>query len=317
MKNSWRIPLLFLLLSSTSLASQVSPDTSSYNFGDFGGIVYLDSLVVTASRTGFNVADFVNLVQDDKSFYQAFRNLRFLSYSATNDIQLFDKKQQPLASYRSKTRQKADQLCREMEVLQETVDGKFYKKKGQYRYYTAKLYDRLFFTHSRTCESSREPQMQRAVKGMDKHIRELKKLIFQPGSKADIPIIGNRTAIFDPALSPYYDFKISSRKYKNGQSCYVFTAAVKEEYLQRKQDRTIIKFLETYFEKGTLQVIARNYHLTYQGPLFDFDVKMEIELRHLAGEYAPEYIRYEGAWDVPGKKPEICQFSTRFFDFVE
>ena len=152
---------------------------------------------------------------------------------------------------------------------------------------------------------------------MDKHVRELKKLIFQPGSKAEIPIIGNRTEIFDPKLMPYYDFTITSRDYKNGQSCYVFTATVKEEYQKRKQDKTIIKFLETYFEKGTLQVIARNYQLTYKGPLIDFDVKMKIELRRLSEGYTPAYIQYEGAWDVPGKKPEICRFTARFFDFVE
>lgn len=315
MKNSGLFLLVFSLFFGASTAAQVSPDTAAYDFGDFGGIIYLDSLVVTASRSGFDVEDFVNLVQEDKSFYQAFRNLRFLSYSADNSIEFFDKKQRTLANYQSTTVQKAKQLCREMQVLEEKVEGKFFKKKRKYRYYTAKLYDRLFFTHTPTCESSRAPQLKGEARGMDKHIRELKKLIFQPGSKAEVPIIGNRTAIFDPDLAPYYDFKISSREYKNGQACYVFTAVVKEEFMHRKQDKTIIKFLETYFEKGTLQVIARNYQLKYQGALFDFEVSMNIELRNIAGTYAPEYIRYVGAWDVPGKKPEICHFSTRFYDF--
>ncbi len=306
----------FLMLSILgSHLSMAQVDTTTYDFGDFGGIVYLDSLVVTATRSGFNVDDFVSMVRNDESFYLAFRNLRFLSYLSENDIEMFAKNGEAKAHYQSKTQQLAEGLCREMNVLDTEVEGKFYKRKGDYKYYTAKLYDRLFFTPKRHCETSRAVGKENAAKGMSKHVQELKKLIFKPGSKADIPIIGNRTAIFDPEMAPYYDFKISSRQYRAGQDCYVFTAVVKEAFQEKKKDKTVIKFLETYFDKSTFQVIARNYQLAYSGALFDFDVKMEIELIQLNGEYAPEYIRYDGFWDVPGKKPEISKFSTRFYEF--
>jgi len=306
----------FILLSLVAYQlSMAQVDTTTYDFGDFGGIIYLDSLVVTATRSGFDVDDFVAMVKNDESFYQAFRNLRFLSYLSKNDIEMFDKKGLSKTHYKSSSQQLAEGLCREMIFSDTEVVGKFYKRKGYYKYYTAKLYDRLFFTHQRHCEKSKAIEKDKASKGMSKHVQELKKLIFKPGSKADIPIIGNRTAIFDPAMTPYYDFKISSKQYHSGQDCYVFTAVVKEAFQEKKKDKTVIKFLETYFDKSTFQVIARNYQLAYSGALFDFDVKMKIELVQLNGAYAPEYIFYDGFWDVPGKKPEISKFSIRFYDF--
>lgn len=292
-------------------------DTTEYDFGDFGGIIYLDSLVVTASRSGFDVDDFIQIVQEDESFYRAFRNLRFLSYSAKNEIKMFDKKKRPIASYYSITQQQVDGPCRSMATFEEMVSGKFYKKKRKYRYYTAKMYDRLFFTHQPTCESTEEQPKEQSSKGMSKHVAELKKLIFQPGSKADIPLIGKKTAIFDPQMAAYYDFSISSKTYKGNQDCYVFTAVVKPEYQERKKDKTVIKFLETYFDKENFQVIARNYQLAYQSSLFDFDVTMGIELKKLQDQYAPVFISYDGQWDVPGKKPEICQFEVNFSHFKE
>ena len=310
-----RFLIFCLALTFAGLSARAQSDSTLYNFGDFGGIIYLDSLVVTASRQGFDVPDFIRMVREDQTFYQAFRNLRFLSYSSENSIELYDKKDRPKASFQSTIRQQAEGLCRSMEVREEQTTGNFYKRKKKYRYYTAKLYDRLFFTHQPTCEKSRESREDPGAKGMDKHVRELKKLIFRPGSKADVPLIGNRTAIFDPAMSPYYDFRIQSRAYKGGIDCYVFTAEVKEEFQIRKKGKTVIKFLETYFDKNTFQVIARNYRLAYRGTLFDFDVQMEIELRQLGGQYAPEYIRYDGFWNIPGRKPEIAQFDIRFYEF--
>ncbi len=288
-------------------------DSTQWNWDDFGGIINLDSITVQASRKGFDVADFVQLVQEDKSFYQAFRNLRFQSYQADNDIAMYDKRGEQKAHYQSKIKQKSEGLCRSMEVMEEQVEGNFFKKKRKYRYYTAKLFDRLFFTWQRVCESGEAQAENTKARGMEKHIRELKKLIFQPGNKADIPLIGNKTAIFDPKMMQYYDFSIKSKTLVDGRDCYVFTAQVKEAYQVKKKDKTVIKFLETYFDKKDFQVLARSYQLVYRGSLFDFDVKMDIELEQNQGEYLPRKISYDGFWDVPGKKPEISRFSAQFY----
>ncbi len=281
--------------------------------GDYeriSSVIRLDSFTVTATRSGFNVSDFIDLVRKDESFYQAFRNLRFLSYDSDNDIQLFDKKAKPIARYTATTRQYAEHRCRTMDVLSEKVEGNYFKKNKILRYYTAQLYDRLFFTHGQECEE----ETIEVPKGMNKHIEQLKRLMFQPGEKVEVPFIGSKTAIFDDQLIDLYHFAIESKTYKGNNDCYVFIAKVKPE---AKSNKTIIKYLETYFEKSTFQVIARQYQLQYAGAAFDFDVTMEVKLNKIGNQYIPEQLYYNGYWNVATKKPEIAKFTTRFYAFQE
>lgn len=299
---------LFLICSvSLPLYTQ---DSAKVNFG----YILLDPLVVTASRSNFEVNDFIALVQSDESFYQAFRKIRTLSYSADNELIFFNKKGKEKARYKSVTHQQSDGDCRSMETSSEQASGNYYKRRSRLRYYTAKLYDRLFFTHGEVCESRRVEQKGKP-KGMSKHVAELKKLIFSPGEKANVPLIGNKTAIFSEKMAKYYDYRIDSRTYKDGTDCYVFSAVVKPKYLKRKKGKTVIKFLETYFDKSNFQVIARDYQLEYYGALFDFDIHIEIELKKLGDLYVPELMKYRGWWNVPTKKKEICHFTTRFYDY--
>ena len=281
---------------------------------DLFQVITLDSFVVTASKEGFSVEDFVKLVEEDETFYEAFRNLRFTTYHSSNDIRAFNKKAKEKAYYTSSTQQISEQNCRTMKIVTEDFGGNFFKRKRKYKYYTAKLYDRIFFTKGRICESWKEEDVEPKSK-MDKHIAELKKLIFSPGKKVNVPIIGDRTAIFSKKMSKYYDYTVSSKLYNKEIECYVFSVSVKPEYLDNKRSKTVIKYLETYFDKSNFQIIARQYHLEYQGVLFDFDVKMEIELTQEKGIYLPKTIKYNGFWDIPARKPEICTFMVKFFEF--
>ncbi len=281
---------------------------------DFGGLIYLDSIVVKASKAGFDVGDFITMVREDESFYRAFRNLRFAQYVSDFDIKMLDKKAKEKARYKSKIKQHVEDDCRTMDILYEEVDGNFYKRKKKYRYYTAKMFDQLFYTHGRVCETREAPLEEGDSKGIRKHIVELKKLIFSPGSKADVPLIGKKTAIFSKEMAPYYDYKIESKKYKNTTDCYVFKATVKPEFLAKKNE-TVIKNLETYFNKENFQIVARNYNLQYASMVYDFDVAMKIELLKKGEEYLPQFIYYNGNWDVPMKKREIAEFSISFYDF--
>lgn len=281
----------------------------------FGGIVHLDSVVITATKKGFSVEDFVALVREDESFYRAFRNLRFLSYSFSNQMDFFDKRGNKKTIYQSTARQNSDGNCRSMNLFEEKIAGKFYKSKRKYRYYTAKLYDRLFYTKDTVCESRQmDLKLGKEKKGMAKHIAELKKLLFRPGEQANVPFIKNKTAIFEEKMQKYYDYTISSAAYQDSIDCYVFTVEVKPEYQQRKKGKTVIKFMETYFDKSTFQVIARNYHLKYKATIFDFDVKMKIKLRKFSDQYIPEFIQYDGTWDVAFKKRETAHFEMKVFD---
>lgn len=305
----------FCFFSLLSLQSFAQQDSLSYNFGDFGGIVYLDSLTVTATREGFQVNDFVEMVQEDESFYEAFKNIRVLSYEAINEMKMFDKKGNQKADYFSRTHQKSDGNCRTMDIIEERHSGNFFKKnkKRKYKYYTAKMFDRLFFTSGKVCESD-QANGTSSPKGMEKHVAELKKLIFKPGQKANVPVIGKKTAIFSEEMIKYYDFFIESQLFNGSIKSYSFSVKVKPEYI-RKKDKTVIKYLKTYFDKENFQVLGREYQLAYSAALFEFDITMQIKLLKKGNEYYPERIKYDGFWDIPARKPEISKFSSAFSSY--
>ncbi|MEM8526895.1 MAG: hypothetical protein AAGG68_19800 [Bacteroidota bacterium] len=303
MRNlKWSILLLTLIC--------VLSQTKAQEYDPIVNVIHLDSFVVTATRSGFEVADFVEMVQEDESFYQAFRNLRFLSYQSDNEINIYHKKGKQLAKYEAKIQQNEAKGCRKTKILEEEVSGNYFKKKRRLRYYTADLFDRLFFAHKEICEF--ETEEVELPKGMEKHIQELKKLIFQTGEEADVPFIGKKTAIFEEDMIPYYTYSIESKQYAGNIDCYVFSAKAKPEF---KADKTVIKSLETYFDKENFQVVARNYQLKYEGFAFDFDVTMNIRLRKLGKTYVPTFLSYDGSWKVATQKPEIAKFSASFYDF--
>ena len=295
--------LLFFLGSVVQVSAQVEVE-------GFGGVINLDSITVTASRAGFDVADFVELVRKDKSFYQAFTNLRHHSYEFSNHIDILNKNKEVTASYDSQARQNSDGDCRSMEEWDQVVKGKFFKnaKKRKHKYYTAKLYDRLFFTKDTVCESVRIYEGDGDLR-QEGHIDKLKQLVFSPGEKINVPIIGKKMEIFEPEMAKYYNYEINSVTYKNGQPAYVFSAKVKPNYLDYKEDKTVIKSLQTYFDKENFQVLARDYRLQYSGVLFDFDVTMRIELKQVDGKYVPAFLSYDGDWKVAMKKRERVRFS--------
>ena len=174
------------------------------------------------------------------------------------------------------------------------------------------MYDRVFFTNGRVCEDPDATTWQEGKSGIEKHISELKKLIFSPGEKADVPLIGKKTAIFESDMREYYDYSITSKKYSTGTDCYVFTAKVKDEFENKKEGKTIIKYLETYFEKETFQVLARNYQLAASTAFYDFDVTMWVKLTKVEEKYYPETVEYNGQWDIPFNKPEVARFTAKF-----
>ncbi len=298
-----RYIIIILLLSINFLSAQENESIYS--------VIYLDSFVVTASRQGFDAEDFIRLVREDESFYQAFRNLRFLTYDSDNEVEIFDKASKKIAAYEGKIRQTARDRCRTMEVLEEEIVGKYYKKKRKPRYYTARMYERLFFTEGEECEAP-EGATEKKSGMIEGRIDQLKRLIFQPGERVDVPLIGSKTAIFSPEMQPYYDYAISSKKYQGNIDCYVFSAKAKKN---QKESKTVIKYLETYFDKTSFQVVARQYRLKYAGAAFDFDVTMDIQLRKLGELYVPKQLYYKGFWDIPMQKPEFVEFSTAFYKF--
>ncbi|MEM9991462.1 MAG: hypothetical protein AAF738_06825 [Bacteroidota bacterium] len=294
--------LLVFSLSCTTVLAQEIPSISS--------VVFLDSFVVTAQRADFNTDDFIALVQEDDSFYEAFLNLRYLNYSSSNIISIKDKNGIAAAGYIAQTKQQmTGDSCREVHILEEQIEGNYYQRKRKPRYYTARMYERLFFTtEGQVCEDDESTS-----KGLiETRVDALKRLIFQPGKRVQVPFIADKTAIFSKKMQVYYDYAITSKLYDDTIDCYVFSVQAKPDF---KEGKTVIKQLATYFDKSTFQVVARQYHLKYAGTAFDFDVRMNIELGKLGIRYIPTYLDYEGFWKIPTQKAERVQFETTFYDF--
>jgi hypothetical protein len=106
---------------------------------------------------------------------------------------------------------------------------------------------------------------------------------------------------------------VTFSKYENRTDCYLFTASVKPEYEKKHKDATVIKYLQTWFDVNTYQVVGRKYRLQYNGYLFSFDITMDAELTKVGRDYLPLYIGYEGWWDVPMRAPESADLTVFFY----
>lgn len=287
-------------------------DTALYK----GMTVNLDEVVVAAKRIGFDVNSFIKRVEEDTTFYRAFKNLRLIGFTADNDIRVYDKKGAVKASLKSQTRQAMQGRCRSMQVLHEDVNGDFYTRKGNYNYYTAELYANLFFTKGTVCvdESGNSPE--RSSGNLEKHKAQLKQLIFNPGKPVrGVPIVGHKVAIFDRDVMRFYDFFITSQEHM-GVPCYVFAARVKKDLGSIARADVVINELVTYFNKDNFEIVGRKYSLSYKTLLFDFDVRMNVEMTKQHGLLIPALVTYNGTWNVPFKKRETAMFIAKFHDFT-
>lgn len=321
MKNILTVCIfLFLTLSLHSQEEHNSTDSKYDSIKySYTGYIYLDSIVVTASRNGFDVKDFIDMVRNDNSLYKAFKNLHFSEYDFENRIIFFNKKHHPKSKYSSINHQHYNSNCRWMEILEEKENNNFYKRNKKYKYYTAKLYDRLFYTSDTICNeeysSSYKPK-DNTDSRMEKYIKELKKLIFNPGQKANIPFIGDKTEIFSPEMRKYYDFSISQEIFNHSDSCYVFTAKLKQNISNSDKNKTVLRYLKTYFLKDNFQILFREYRLKYKTLAYNFDIKMKINLTKINNNFLPSSIKYDGSWHVVFKKRETCKFETKIYNIV-
>lgn len=283
------------------------------SYDGVAAVIQMDSFVISAKEAGFDVLAFIDLVQEDRSFEQAFQNLRLFGFKADHQIRFYNKKGKPTAEYTAETLQEVKDSCRWMQFLKgPTSSGDFLKRNNSYRYFTAKMYDKVFYTHQKTCLS--HSKHKEDAKGLQKYYQELKTFIFQPGERVEVPIVANKTAIFSEELMPYYDYTISQEPYLKQENCWAFTIQVKDYYTQKKKGKTLIKYLKTYFDPNTFQVLGRQYEIINQG-MASCSVVMSVELTQFNGHYLPKKISYDGTWNIPGKSRETGDFTARFYDF--
>lgn len=265
-------------------------------------------------RNNFNIVKFIEYVKNDTTFFKAFRNLRVLSFTAYNDIRHLDKKGNIKASLVSKTRQTYANGCRTMDVLEQKVTGDFFDSKGNYNYMTSEMYASLFFTRGKVCGENNivgnRAFSAKGKSGMAKHKEQLKQLFFNPGTRiAGLPFIGNKVALFDEDVSKLYDFLIDRKEY-SGQDCYVFTIHPRADLTGGEKDNIVIDEMTTWFNAKTMEIVARNYSLSYKAGIYSFDVSMEAQLEKVGDLLVPKVLRYNGWWDVIFKKKEYTMFTA-------
>jgi hypothetical protein len=281
-------------------------------------MVNLSEVVV---RSDLNVPKFLQVIKNDTTFYKAFKNLRVLGFTSLNDIRMKDKKNTIIATLESKTRQNRINGCRTMDVLEEKSSGNIYDKKKQWNYYTAELYAGLFFTQGTICgETNIVAGIERNVqnkKGLDKHKEQLKMMFFNPGKRIPgIPFIGDKLDIFDADVAQYYDFTIDMGDY-NDQQCYIFSIKTRNDLTPSEKNKIVFDNITTWFNSKTMEIVARNYDLSYDAAVYDFDVHMEVQMTRFGNFLVPQTIRYTGNWDVAFKKRERGIFTATLFDFKE
>jgi hypothetical protein len=279
------------------------------------------SLSEVVIRTDLNVARFMNQVKNDTTFYKAFKNLHIVGFTSWNYIQLKDKKGKLKASLQSKTKQVRQDGCRTMEVLDETTTGDFYDDDRSYNYYTGELYAGLFFTRGKICGETNIVKgsdfRPKSHKGLAKHKEQLKMLFFNPGKRIPgIPFIGDKIDIFDPDRAENYNFGIDYGDYE-GQPCYIFSIKAKSRSEGGRKNSIVIDSMITWFNAKTMEVMARNYDMSYDAGVYDFEVHMEVQMTKFGNLLVPKLLRYIGNWDMVTKKRERGNFTATLFDFTD
>jgi hypothetical protein len=270
-------------------------------------------------RNNFEYKDILAKIKRDTSFYKAFKTLRTIGYSSFNHIEMYDKNQKMQASLDSRTRQNRIGDCRTMDVLEEKTFGNIRDNKGEYNYVTPSLYASLFFTKGKICgETNIVKGKKRTIQGsgIEKAKEQLKMLFFNPGEKIPgIPMIGNKLDLYDDNAHELYTYRLDYVDY-HGKLAYVFEIKPKEELGFFAKDRVVVDQMITWFNPTTLEVLGRNYSLSYKAGVYDFNVQMEVEMTYTTnGLLVPKILRYKGDWDVIFKKRERGLFTATLFDF--
>lgn len=284
---------------------------------DVARLVKLKEFVVSAGLEDLDVADFIRQVEDDTTFYQAFLNLRYYPHDMTGAMVVYNKDESERGTLQRKARQfvSTDDMMW-VKVTYEKTNGKIKKRNGDWKYLTAEMYDEVFFPTQKQKVSNRiVSKDQELVSGssLEKHKAQLKRMLFNPGAEIEnVPLIGDKMAIFSDKMMPYYHYSIYPDTWADSVPCVVFSCYAQEG----EEDKTVIRDMTTYFHRDTHEVIARKYRLAHNTILFDFDITMEVENKHVDGRLVPRHITYSGMWNIPFKRPEIISFQLKCHDYT-
>lgn len=283
-------------------------------------VYQLGEVVVHGGAKGLRLEGFFHQVMDDTTFYHAFLNTKYHTHAVESELRVRDKKSRETASlYREGHLVRAGPMA-ELVLDSAHETGNLRDKRGGIRFLTAEMYDDVFFPKDQWRASnhiaSREQEINRESR-FDKYKSELKKFMFNPGQEiASVPFIGDKLDIFDPTMTPLYDFSVGS-ELRDGKPCWLFTALAKDTVNgeETDEDDTVIKRMLTWFDQSTMNVMAREYRIQHAGMLLDFDISIRVVNAFADGDLVPMEVHYEGDWDIPFKKRELVRFYLRYSDW--
>ena len=283
-------------------------------------VIQLGDLVVRAQGGGFDVEGFVSQVMEDTTFYHAFLNTRYHAHRVESTFRVRNKDERETASLYRRGRLVREGALARIELDSTSERGKLRNGKGELRYLTAEMYDDVFFPQGSWPASnairSREQEIDRSTK-FEKYRSELKKFMFNPGQEiASVPMIGDKLALFDPAMVPDSDDRID-QGFRGGRACWVFSAVAKDSVNGRSadEDDTVIKRMFTWFDQGDMRVVAREYRIAHASLILDFDIRITVDNTMVSGDLVPVKVLYDGVWDIPFKKREIVRFVLDYSDW--
>lgn len=300
-----QLAILCILLAGFATSSFAQVDTVIENAS-----VSLPDVAVS----NINISQLLYRIKNDTSFYKAFKTLHVVGYTSYNNINILNKEGDIKASYNSKIQQIHNGGCRSDKVLEQTSTGDFFDRKGAYNYTIGELFSNLFFVKGKVCGENNIVAGQSfgtsGKSGIEKKKEQLKMLFFNPGKKIPgIPFIGDKLDLYDSDAKQKYNYKLETTTY-NGVSAYIFTITPKPG-----ASGIVIDKMSTIFDVLTLDVLERSYSLSYKAGLYDFDVHMQVELKHINGLLVPTVMRYSGNWSILFKKRERATFTATLVDF--
>ncbi len=260
-------------------------------------------------------------IQNDTTFYKAFRNLHVIEFSAYNNIRMLNKQGNVQASYNSKTHQQHKNNCRSTQTLEQKATGDFFDNHGNYNYITGEMYASIFLTKGTVCGENNivaGHEFSTIDKsGMEKHKEQLKMLFFNPGKKIPgIPFIGNKLDLYDEDAHKLYNYSLDYGTYK-GNDAFIFSIKPKDDLGFFQHSDIVVDEMTTWFDAKTMEVIARTYTLSYHAFFYDFNVSMQVEMTHAGNLLIPETMRYKGNFSAITKKRERGEFTATLFDFKQ
>lgn len=307
------LALFITLAGSTPSRGQISQDSI---VDQIYAVLILDSLTVTANQNQPDVKYMISQTIHDTTFYRAFQRLRRESYRFSSELYFYKPGWTPLTYMKSIRDQRIVDGRRTNEIVEEFIHRDMKDRKGGYEFYTARMYDRIFFTHHPTPVPVRwsddVTEMGKPDSRMQQYVQDLKLLLFAPGTKIDIPLMGDKTAIFTDDQMKNYQYSISLDTSAYESPVYEFMIRPDSGIAR---DQTVIKELLTVFDAETMQVLHRTYRLAYKTLAYSFDITMNIRVESNKGVFLPTTIAYDGWWKIPFKKPEWCRFTFRILQY--